>query len=65
MKKLFCLFVCLFVGTVNATVISDFTDNYDVSNWDQSLDGGSIDLSGAPSSIIAISSNTASGYFIN
>ncbi|WP_299668849.1 PEP-CTERM sorting domain-containing protein [uncultured Psychromonas sp.] len=60
MKKILCLFVCFFVGTVNATVI-DFTGDYDVTNWNQSLDGGNIDLSGAPSSILAISSNVGSG----
>lgn len=61
MKKIMCLFVCLFLGSANAAIINDFTGGYDASNWDQSLDGGSIDLSGAPFSIIAISSNSGGG----
>lgn len=47
----------MFAGASNAAVINDFTGGYDVSNWDQSLNGGSIDLSGAPFSITAISSD--------
>ncbi len=58
MKKIVCLFACLFVGLANATVINDFTGGYDVSNWDQSLNGGSVDLSGAPFSILETSSNS-------
>ena len=61
MKKFICLFAFLFVGSVNAAVVSDFTGDYDVGNWDQTLDGGSIDLSGAPLSIVEISSNGGGG----
>lgn len=61
MKKFICLFAFLFVGSVNATIVNNFTGDYDVSNWDQALDGGSIDLSGAPLSIVEISSNGGGG----
>jgi hypothetical protein len=60
MKKTF-LFVCLtslFVSSANAGIINNFTEGYDVSNWEQSLDGGAVDLSGAPLSIIEISNNS-------
>ena len=51
-KYLFlCLILCF--GTASA----NFSGGYDVSNWSQSLDGGVIDLSGAPDSINLISSN--------
>jgi len=61
MKKIVGLLVGLFVGSANAGIINDFTDGYDVSNWTQSLNGGTIDLSGAPFSIMEISSNSGVG----
>ncbi|PCJ84416.1 MAG: PEP-CTERM sorting domain-containing protein [Thiotrichaceae bacterium] len=61
MKKIVFLFVCLFAGSANAGIINDFTGGYDVANWNQSLDGGSIDLSGAPFSIVEVSSNSGGG----
>jgi len=56
------LFICLFVGSANASIINNFTGVYDVANWTQVLNGGVIDLSGAPLSILEISSNTGSGF---
>jgi len=53
MKKYLILSLFLCFGTANA----NFSGGYDVSNWSQSLDGGIIDLSGAPDSINLISSN--------
>ena len=50
------------MGSVNAGVVTDFTDEYDVANWTQSLNGGSINLSAAPFSIMEISSNTGNGF---
>lgn len=62
MKNLFvCLYLSLFVSVANATIINDFTDGYAVANWTQSLNGGSINLTGAPSSIILTSSDDNSG----
>lgn len=62
MKNMFlCLFILLFAGSVNAGLINDFTAGYDVSNWDQSLNGGMIDTTGAPSTILQISSNSGGG----
>jgi len=49
------------VGSANAAIINDFTDGYDVSNWTQSLNGGTIDLTGAPLSIMEVSSNSGGG----
>lgn len=57
MKRIICAFFCLFVGSANAGMINDFTGGYDVSNWSTSLDGGSIDVSGAPTSVALTSSN--------
>ncbi len=45
------------IGSANAGIITNFTDGYDVSNWTASLDGGAIDTSGAPTTILSISSN--------
>jgi hypothetical protein len=61
MKKIVCLFIYLFVNTVNAGVINDFTDGYDVANWQQSLSGGDVNLLDAPFSIIETSSNIGGG----
>jgi len=46
--------------TANAGVINNFTGAYDVSNWSISVDGGSVDTSGAPYSILTVSSDTGS-----
>lgn len=48
-------------ATTKADVITDFSGYYDVSNWTQTLDGGTIDLSGAPFSILEISNDDQSG----
>lgn len=61
MKKYLFIYLACFLGTANAATIENFTSDYDVSNWSQSLNGGSIDTSGAPTSIIEISSNTDTG----
>lgn len=60
MKRFLFVFLFLCVGSANATV-TDFTGDYDVTNWTQTLDGGVIDLSGAPYSILEISSNGGGG----
>ncbi len=62
MKNMIFVMACLLAGSANATVIvNDFTGGYDVTNWTQTLDGGSIDLSGAPLTIVEISSNGGGG----
>lgn len=38
-----------------------FVGAYDVANWTQSIDGGSIDTSGAPNSVVLMSSDSG-GY---
>jgi len=65
MKKVILFATFLFSGVANAAVINDFTGGYDVSNWTQSLNGGSINLSGAPSSIMEISNDDGSGNLTN
>ncbi len=42
------------LSPANAGLIIDFTDGYDVANWTTTLNGGagSVDLSGAPNSIV-------------
>ncbi len=63
-KHLFlCLILCL--ETTNAASINNFSGGYDVSNWSQSLNGGTIDTSGAPNSIIETSSNLDPGFMTN
>ncbi len=61
MNRIICLLICLFVGSANAALVSDFTGGYDVSNWTTSLDGGVVDTTGAPASVLSISSNDGSG----
>ncbi|PCI06604.1 MAG: PEP-CTERM sorting domain-containing protein [Gammaproteobacteria bacterium] len=61
MKRIVCLFVLLFAGSANAGIINDFTGGYDVANWTQSLDGGSISTIAAPFAIIEVSSNAGGG----
>lgn len=63
MDKIIACMLLIFAGVANAGVIENFTDGYDVSNWTQSLDGGAIDLSGAPLSIVATSSNSNGNSF--
>ena len=41
--------------------LADFVGPYQVGNWTQTLDGGSINLLGAPSSITMVSSNMWNG----
>lgn len=53
MRKYVFLVLFLCFGTANAS----FVGEYAVSNWTQSLDGGTIDLSGAPNSITLTSSD--------
>ena len=57
MKKYLFLSLFLCFGTANA----NFSGGYDVNNWSESLDGGLIDLSGAPESILTISSDANIG----
>ena len=54
MKKYLILILFLCCGTASA----NFSDGYEVANWSQSLDGGIIDLSGAPGQIEIISSDS-------
>ena len=61
MKKYLFIYLAFFLGTANAAPINNFTSDYDISNWTQSLNGGSIDTSGAPNSIIEVSSNSGGG----
>jgi len=61
MKKIALLLVFLFAGSANAAIINDFTGGYDVSNWTQSLSGGTIDLTFAPFAVIEISSDAGGG----
>ena len=52
------LFISLLMtGSANAA----FIDAYDISNWSQSTNGGSIDISGAPDTVDLTSSNDDSG----
>ncbi len=63
-KHLFlCLILCL--ETTHAASINNFSGGYDVSNWSQSLNGGTIDTSGAPNSIIETSSNLDPDFMNN
>jgi len=62
MKRFLYVYLFLCVGAANATIVTDFTGDYDVSNWTQALNGGVIDLSGAPSSILEISNNSGGGF---
>lgn len=51
------LLFCVTSSLANADVITDFTGYYNVANWTLSLGGGSINLAGAPLSILEISSD--------
>lgn len=52
------------VAPSQAALISDFTGPYDVSNWTQSIQGnGSIDVTGAPLSIVLTSANDGDEFF--
>ena len=50
--------LCCFLAN---PAFADFIGPYDVSNWNQSPEGGFIDLSSAPSSILLISSDDGNG----
>ena len=52
-----CACITFISTSVSAATINDFTGGYDVSNWTQSLDGGSINTAGAPNSIVLTSAN--------
>ncbi|MDD5578807.1 MAG: hypothetical protein PHY16_05925 [Methylobacter sp.] len=61
MKKylfLFCFFLAM--NSAKAATISNFIDEYDVSNWTKIVDGGSINPNLAPSFILLTSSNDGS-----
>lgn len=55
----FLAVVCF--SQAHAIVINNFTDGYDVGNWDQVLGGGVIGTSSAPLSVVLTSSNDSSG----
>lgn len=60
MKNVFksiLFFTVLITSSANAA----FINAYDVSNWTQSIDSGSIDTSGAPNSVVLTSSNIGFG----
>ena len=62
MKRLTAILLfCVTSSVASADVITDFTGYYNVANWTQVLDGGSINLAGAPFSILEISANDNSG----
>jgi len=60
MKKIYLIVLLIILNPVNVA-LADFSGPYDVSNWTQILNGGSIDTTGAPASIIEISSNDGAG----
>ncbi|WP_299789671.1 VPLPA-CTERM sorting domain-containing protein [uncultured Marivita sp.] len=56
------LAVAFFGSEVKAAPISSFADGYDVSNWTVSASfGGSVNTTGAPSSIVVIEPNSGFG----
>ncbi|HEY1181361.1 MAG TPA: PEP-CTERM sorting domain-containing protein [Rhodocyclaceae bacterium] len=59
------LLAALMLGLATAAsagpTISGFNGGYDVSNWSQAPDTGTIDVSGAPDSVTLISSNAGGG----
>jgi hypothetical protein len=57
----FTTIAALALALVSGSASASFIGAYDVSNWTQSLNGGSIDLSGAPDSVGFTSSNDGSG----
>lgn len=65
MRTFLFIYLAFFLGIANAATIENFTSDYDVSNWSEALNGGSIDTTGAPTSIVEISSNTDSGLLAN
>ncbi|NRA85360.1 MAG: PEP-CTERM sorting domain-containing protein [Gammaproteobacteria bacterium] len=68
MKKIIGLIACLSIGGAHAGIITDFTDDYSANIWTETVtdsdgDGfgdGSIDLSGAPFTIVLTSSDVGS-----
>lgn len=73
MKKIISLIACLSIGGAHAGIITDFTDDYSANIWTETLtdsdgDGfgdGSIDLSGAPFTIVLTSSDVGSDNISN
>lgn len=50
------------LSPAKAGLVYDFTDDYDVSNWTASIEGdGSVDLSGAPNSIVLTGADDGGG----
>ena len=49
------------LALASGSASASFIGAYDVSNWMQSLNGGSINLTGAPESVVLTSSNDGSG----
>ena len=47
------------IALLATPALATFMGPYEVTNWVQSPDGGTIDLSGAPDSIVLVGSNTA------
>ena len=58
------LILCSFSFFVQSA-FAGFSGNYDVSNWTPFIDSGSIDLSGAPTSISITSGNNTVSEFIS
>lgn len=73
MKKIIGLIACLSIGGAHAGIITDFTDDYSANTWTETLtdsdgDGfgdGSIDISGAPFTIVLTSSDVGSNNISN
>jgi hypothetical protein len=55
--------VLAFSSLANAGLITNFTDEYDVNNWTQNLNSGSIGLSLAPTEFTLISGNNSFADF--
>jgi hypothetical protein len=63
LKTIFLSCVLAFSTLANAGLITNFTGEYDVNNWTQNLNSGSIDLSLAASEISLISGNSSFADF--
>lgn len=53
--------LCAASASVQAASVSDFTGPFEIANWTTILDGGSVDSSGAPLSIVFTSSDLGTG----
>jgi hypothetical protein len=60
MKKISAVFFTLSM-LISVNAYAAFDGSYAVSNWAQSVNGGSIDSSGAPNSVTLVSSNAGNG----